>query len=150
LKRMRRNRHNCRLRLGLADRARGRGIAAGRYYNSRIAKLFPKFSGDSQEIDQVKVNAQGFLFSVQSRHPEGNCSEVGRPIGCINPPLSCSVARRARHGCRLPPRLSGREGRGTSEGGMDPLQRAQSAKKVAIWLIASWAEQHSVQRIALG
>ena len=59
---MRRNRRNCRLRLGLADRARGRGIAAGRYYNSRMAKLFPKFSAKPPEINQIKVNAFGFLF----------------------------------------------------------------------------------------
>ena len=39
---MRRNRRNRRLRLGLADRARGRGIAAGRGNNSQIAKPFPK------------------------------------------------------------------------------------------------------------
>src|SRR5262249_33107928 len=62
LKRMRRNRHNCRLRLGLADRARGRGIAAGRYYNSRMAKLFPKFSANPQESDKIKVSVFVFLF----------------------------------------------------------------------------------------
>jgi hypothetical protein len=76
---MRRNRRNCRLRLGLADRARGRGIAAGRYYNSRIAKLFPRFSAQPQEIDQTKVNAVGFFVCVQT--PAGELlGDAGLPL----------------------------------------------------------------------
>jgi hypothetical protein len=83
---MRRNRRNCRLRLGLADRARGRGIAAGRYYNSRSAKLFPRFSGQPQEIDQTKVNAVDFLFSVQT--PAGSC------LGCRPIQIGSMIGRR--------------------------------------------------------
>jgi hypothetical protein len=82
---MRRNRRNCRLRLGLADRARGRGIAAGRYYNSRIAKLFPRFSGQPQQIDQTKVNAVDFLPPLQTPARElfgmAGQTKFGRVVG---------------------------------------------------------------------
>ena len=89
-KRMRRNRRNCQLRLGLADRARGRGIAAGRYYNSPIAKLFRSFVSNHKKSAKLRLTVSGFV-SIPSKRcgenrlefPAGTKFVPSRAVGHI-------------------------------------------------------------------